>query len=408
MFFMFLVFNLSVVLSFMTDSDFEGDCLYDVLSRPLKAERGKRDDVPNRSTKKRSASVSSDVGSDAGACRQKKRRRRASAAGQKQPGAPSSNAFTDDEDKCSPTNKWMPRTAAAPNVLFTRYAVARTASHREKLRNMKRGEVARTHDQKGGSMWNEYKHTFNQLRANVASARSNVQHPPGGCTPSIPQHAREQIEEARGRFYAASRGLQTAKRRHMQAQMAEQCSLDAAKALIRSRRKSEETLRLALASVHPCRDLVRLRLATTLRQSVADTAAIISLSEIVGLSRASATAIAEGKVSLFESTKCACRYNREAKVCRLNGTGGDSWIEGSPLRLRRLTRRAAVPVLPKTAALDESQASIPDPWVNPRMRVVLSQLRAIATAAAKSIAEIKRANDGSSADEFSAGRRITP
>lgn len=81
--------------------------------------------------------------------------------------------------------------------------------------------------------------------------------------------------ESEVRFFAANRGLQAAVRRHRRAQRAEQCSVDAAEALIRVRRHSEESLRLALASAHPYRDLLRLRLETTLRQSVADKAAII-------------------------------------------------------------------------------------------------------------------------------------
>lgn len=330
-----------------------------------------------------------DVGSYA-ASKHKKRRKGPSRGKAR---APSPDIITSDEETVSPTNKWTPRTAAAPTIMFTRYAAARTRHHNREKQKMQPDQLAVTHDHKAERVWEEVKNTFNQRRSNAASARSAQGDNPRGCMPSIPKRGWDEIEKRRCEFFAANRGLQAAERRHRQAQMAEQCSLDAAKELIRARRVSEESLRLALASAHPCRDLLRLRLATTLSQSVADTAEIIYLSKSVELSHASATAIAKAKVTLFSWKMLVCRFNREVTICRVNGTGDSSTSgEGSPVRLQRLTSRDRFSIaLPQmTKALDEPQASVPDPRVSPRMRVVFSQLKAIATAAAKSIAE-KRA-----------------
>lgn len=144
--------------------------------------------------------------------------------------------------------------------------------------------------------------------------------------------------------------------------MAEQRFLDAAKALIRARRESEESLRLALASAHPYRDLLRLRLATTLRQSIADTTALVSLSKTVTLSHASATAIAKVKVFLFSRKKLACRFDREVTVCRVNGTGDSSTSgQGLPLQLQRLTSRdrTSVPLpRPRTWGLPKDAGGV--------------------------------------------------
>lgn len=373
----------SLSTSSMKDSDSEGGWLHDVLSQPLKAERVQRDDGPKR--KRSPASTSSVVTSDPALGKQQKRRK-GSARGKAR--APSSDTVA-NEKEAPPTNKRVPRTAAPPNVMFTMYAAARRKDHRAKLRSMQPDQLASTHDQKAERVWEEVKHSFDQRRRNAAAARSTQEDKPCGCIPSIPKHGRDEIEKVRCDFFAASAGLQKAERRHRQAQLAEQCSLDAAKALVGARRKSEESLRLALALVHPYRDLLRLRLATTLSQSVADTASIISLSKNVELSHASATAIAKAKATLFFMRKMVCRFNREVTVCRVNGTGGSSTSdEGSPVRLQRFTSHdssVSIAFPQTTKALDEPQASVPDPAVSPRMRVVFSQLKAIAAAAAKTM-----------------------
>lgn len=367
--------------SIMADS--EEEWLH-VLPQALKEESSTRDHAPKR--KRNASSIDDKVpeGSDTGPSKNKRRVSRTQKAR-----APSSNKPTTDDDTSS--SKWAPRTAVSANIMFTRYAGARTKSHREKLRNVTVERVACTHDQRGDRVWDEYKNTFNQLRKNEASGKG-IQNNPCGCIPSIPQRGWEEIEEARCDFFAANRGLHAAERRLIRAQMVEQCSLDAVKTLVRARRRSEESLRLALASVHPYQDLLRMRLATTLRQSVADTAAIISLSKTTALSHASATAITNAKVSLFSRQKLACRFNREVTICRVNGTGDSATGgEGVSLRLRRVkdSGRFSVPLPRTTKALDEPQASIPDPGISPRMRVVFSQLKAIATAAEKSITDKK-------------------
>lgn len=123
-------------------------------------------------------------------------------------------------------------------------------------------------------------------------------------------------------------------------------------------------------------------------------AAIVSLSNTVALYYASATAMAGAKVTFFSRQKVVCRGNREVAVCRVNSTGDiptTSSGERLPLRLERVTRRDKFSVaLPQvTKALDKPSASVPHPGVSPRMRVVLSQLQAVATAVAKSIADKK-------------------
>lgn len=367
----------------MTDS--EEECLHDVddvLCRSLKAERGEKShDAPPKRKRKR---ASSDAVSDAA-----------------RPAGESSGLSKHKRQRRTPS-------IASPNSMFTKYAAARRASYRKKLRTMQPETVGCTHDQRGDRVWNEYKNTFTQLRQNASARRTDTN--PSDTTPCIPSIGWEEIEEARCDFFAANRGLRGAERRHMQAQIAEHCYLDAAKALIMARRETEESLRMALASVHPYRDLHRLRLANTLRQSVVDTIAIASLSNTVALSHASATAIANAKVSLFSRKKLACRFNREVTVCRVNGTGDSATSgEGSPLRLRRVKPRGKFSVaLPRTTkALDGPQASVPDPGVSPRMRVVFSQLEAITTAAAKSIAD-KRARTPQQTRRYSAGGKTKP
>lgn len=281
---------------------------------------------------------------------------------------------------------------------FITYAEERTASHIKRMSSLQPKAVARTHSERGGMIvWANHTNTVNQLRKNAAAARRRGGTNHSRCARSIPRHGFDEIEEKRCEFIAAHRGLKNAERRLARAQAIERCSLDAARAQIAVRRGNEENLRLALAQCHPCWDLVRWRLAKTLRQSIADTAALVKLSKTIALSHASCTAIADAKVAFFSMEKLACRYNREVVVCRVNGTG-DSSTGGEglkPLRLRRAKCRDDFKVrLPRmTKALDVPQASIPDPGVSPSMGLVLSQLNVIASAAAKLLAADARVTE---------------
>jgi len=271
---------------------------------------------------------------------------------------------------------------------FVSYAEERTWSYTKRMQSFEHQAVARTHLEKGGMfLWTSHKNTVKQLRENAASARKGSTNQTR-CSRSLPRHGFDEIEEKRCAFIAAHRGLKVAERRLAQAQRVERCSLDAARAQITARTGIEENLRLALAQCHPYWDLVRRRLEQTLRQSIADTAALVKLSKMVALSHASCTAIAQAKVAFFSREKLACRYNREVVVCRVNGTGDSSGEALKPLRFRRVKCRENFSVhLPRvTKALDMPQASVPDPGVSPRMGLVLSQLNVIASAAAKRVA----------------------
>ena len=281
--------------------------------------------------------------------------------------------------------------AAAAAERHAWYAADRAASQSERMSSLQPDAVASTHDEKGGiGLWISHKNTVKQLRQNAAAAR-------GGstsstcCALSVPRHGFEEIEEVRCAFIAANRGLKAAERRFEQARKVEVGYLRAARAQITARCNVEENLRLALANAHPYWDLVRLRLTQTLRQSIADTAKLVSLSKTVALSHASCRALAKARMTFFEREKLACRYNREVVVCRVNGTG-DSSASGEglkPLRLRRTGchRKFSVSLPRMTKALDDPQASVPDPGVSPRMGLVLSQLNVIASAAANSTAD---------------------
>lgn len=273
---------------------------------------------------------------------------------------------------------------------FVRYAKARTASHKKRMGSFDPKAVARTHHGKGGmKLWTCHTNTVNQLRKSVAAAARRRRGGTINHSRCIPHRGFDEIEEKRCAFIAAHRGLKVAERRLAQAQTVERCSLDAARAHIAARRGMEENLRLALAQCHPYWDLVRRRLEKTLRQSIADTAALVKLSETVALSHASCTAIAEARMTFFSREKLACRYNREIVVCRVNGTG-DSSLGGEglkPLRFRRAKchQKFNVRLPSMTNALDVPQASLPDPGVSPRMGLVLSQLNVIASEAAKRV-----------------------
>lgn len=146
-----------------------------------------------------------------------------------------------------------------------------------------------------------------------------------------------------------------------------------------------------------------------LRQSIADTNAIIKLSQNGAANRASITAIAKAKVAFFSGEKLACRFNREDTVCRVHGTAGTTtnptkWKKRKRPRVDGVGRGEeymsfSVP-LPRT--IEEGQIVPqdlePHLGVSPRMKVVFSQLKTIATNAANR-ALIAEANEAASRRE---------